>query len=273
MFRRTFKAILILHSIHLRVQIRLETETDLDYTEAMQYELHFVDTIDSTNNAVKALAQAGASEGFVLIADHQTAGRGRLGRSFYSPSGSGLYLSILLRPEGAIPPDSLTCLTAAAAAETALQFGVDCRIKWVNDLYRADRKVAGILTEGGLLTDGSYSYAVVGIGFNLCVPPKLPAELRDIVGGLFDEPVIEQQRHAFLKSFLSRFAAYYETLPEISFREAYCKRLNVFGRAVSFWHGGVQRTGIAEAIDPQFRLLVRSGEELVPLERGEVTFL
>ena len=119
MFRRTFKAILILHSIHLRVQIRLETETDLDYTEAMQYELHFVDTIDSTNNAVKALAQAGASEGFVLIADHQTAGRGRLGRSFYSPSGSGLYLSILLRPEGAIPPASLTCLTAAAAAETA----------------------------------------------------------------------------------------------------------------------------------------------------------
>ena len=164
-------------------------------------------------------------------------------------------------------------ISARQALLTALQFGVDCRIKWVNDLYRADRKVAGILTEGGLLTDGSYSYAVVGIGFNLCVPPKLPAELRDIVGGLFDEPVIEQQRHAFLKSFLSRFAAYYETLPEISFREAYCKRLNVFGRAVSFWHGGVQRTGIAEAIDPQFRLLVRSGEELVPLERGEVTFL
>ena len=242
---------------------------------ALPCELRVFDTIDSTNTYAKN-RYAGAAPGSLplcVAAGEQTAGRGRLGRSFYSPSGSGLYLSILLRPEGAIPPASLTCLTAAAAAETALQFGVDCRIKWVNDLYRADRIVAGILTEGGLLTDGSYSYAVVGIGFNLCVPPKLPAELRDIVGGLFDEPVIEQQRHAFLKSFLSRFAAYYETLPEISFREAYCKRLNVFGRAVSFWHGGVQRTGIAEAIDPQFRLLVRSGEELVPFERGEVTFL
>ena len=86
----------------------------MDYTEAMQYELHFVDTIDSTNNAVKALAQAGASEGFVLIADHQTAGRGRLGRSFYSPSGSGLYLSILLRPLRQPKPRFNSGLTAGS---------------------------------------------------------------------------------------------------------------------------------------------------------------
>ena len=129
--------------------------------------LHWYDTIDSTNNQAKALAGAGAPHGTVLIAGHQTGGRGRLGRSFSSPSGMGVYLSVILRPN--CPPDQLMHLTCAAAVAmcNAVEQAAGFRpgIKWTNDLVYENKKLGGILTElsaTGNMTD----YAIVGIGIN-----------------------------------------------------------------------------------------------------------
>ena len=245
----------------------------MPYNEAMQYDYRFVDSIDSTNTALKQLAHGGAAEGTVLTADAQTGGRGRLGRSFYSPPGSGLYTSLLLRPKLPVPPAALTCLAAVALAETVQAYGVDCRIKWVNDLYIGAKKAAGILVEGALRPDGSLQYAVVGVGVNLSVPADLPAELAPIVTGVFGAPLDRPTRDAFLHRLWDRFAVYYDRLPKISFWEPYSRLQNVFGKAVSFTDGGVPKQGVAEAIDRDFRLLVRTESGLVPLERGEVTFL
>ena len=127
--------------------------------------IHYYPTIDSTNTQAKHLAAQGAPHGTVLIAGHQTGGRGRLGRSFHSPEGLGIYLSVILRPN-CLAKDlmHLTCATAVAmcdAVEAAAAFRPG--IKWTNDLIWGKRKLGGILTELSLNPDGAVDYAVVGI--------------------------------------------------------------------------------------------------------------
>ncbi len=137
-------------------------------------------TIDSTNTALKRMAREGAPEGLVLIADTQTAGRGRLGRSFFSPHGSGLYFSILLRPE-TFDPGRLTTLAAVVTADAISSlFGLEVGIKWVNDLFFEGKKLCGILAEG--VGNG---LAVLGIGVNLC-RSAFPPELADIATSIED---------------------------------------------------------------------------------------
>lgn len=131
--------------------------------------LIWYDTIDSTNTRAKAMAAQGAPEGTVIIAGSQTGGRGRLGRSFHSPAGSGLYLSVILRP--ACPPAELMHLTciAAVAACNAVEAATGFRpcVKWINDLVAENRKLGGILTELSISSKtGLVDYAVIGIGIN-----------------------------------------------------------------------------------------------------------
>ncbi len=146
------------------------------------------DTIDSTNTHAKALAYAGAPHGTVLLANHQTGGRGRMGRSFHSPSGCGIYLSVILRPN--CPPADLMHLTCAAgcamcdAVEEAAAFRPG--IKWINDLVWDTKKLGGILAELSInAKTGLVDYAVVGIGIN-CTQKKedFPPEIREIATSL-----------------------------------------------------------------------------------------
>ena len=138
--------------------------------------------LDSTNNRLKVLASQGAPHGTVLIADRQTGGRGRMGRSFLSPPGVGIYMSILLRPKCA--PQKLMHLTCAVAAAMchAVERAVHLRpgIKWTNDLVWGKQKLAGILTEMGLNPAGDVGWAIVGIGVNCCQrADDFPPEIRD----------------------------------------------------------------------------------------------
>ena len=130
-------------------------------------DLHLLAQTDSTNTRLKELAQAGTPSGAAVIADRQTAGRGRLGRSFSSPAGVGLYLSYLLRPT--LPEGRLMTVPALAAVAGARAVrrvsGLDCGIKWPNDLVCAGRKVSGILTE--LVPTASGPAVVIGIGINV----------------------------------------------------------------------------------------------------------
>ena len=133
-----------------------------------QNHISWFDTIDSTNTRLKELARQGAPHGTVLIADRQTGGRGRLGRSFQSPGGMGVYMSVLLRY--AAPPEQmmhLTCAAAVAACQAVeAATGISPGIKWTNDLVHEKRKLAGILTE--LVSLPGETAAVIGIGINCC---------------------------------------------------------------------------------------------------------
>ena len=130
-------------------------------------------SVTSTNTILKEMAEQGAKEGTVIIAEEQTAGRGRTGKQFYSPKGTGIYISILLRPD--IPAEESLFLTTSAAVATAraIEDVSDKRalIKWVNDIYLEDKKACGILTEGAFNVEtGKLDYAIVGIGINVCIP-------------------------------------------------------------------------------------------------------
>ena len=144
-------------------------------SERLRGEARIFTQLDSTNTALRDLASRGAPEGTVLVADEQTAGRGRHGRAWSSPAGAGFYGSILLRPELA-PRDLqlLTFLAAVAVAETLAGLGVGAvEIKWPNDVLVRGRKICGILNEASFL-GGTIEWAIVGIGVNLrpeAIPP------------------------------------------------------------------------------------------------------
>ena len=147
-----------------------------------------LDTVESTNNLCKTLAAQGAPDGTVILADHQTGGRGRMGRSFFSPPGMGVYLSVILRPDTA--PQNLlhlTCAFAAAMCDAVERAcGLRPEIKWTNDLIHGGRKLSGILTELSIEAEsGRVQYAVLGIGVNCGQKPgDFPPEVADKAGSL-----------------------------------------------------------------------------------------
>ncbi|MEY2468143.1 MAG: BirA family transcriptional regulator [Actinomycetota bacterium] len=148
-----------------------------------RFDIHRFATIDSTNTWVMDQARDGASAGLVAVADVQTAGRGRLGRSWVAPPGGSLLMSLLLRPKD-LPFDRLHLATAAVAMAgadaIALIAEVTPSLKWPNDLLIGDRKLAGVLTEvDGQTSDGSLA-VVVGIGINCTWPDEIPVEIADV---------------------------------------------------------------------------------------------
>lgn len=232
-------------------------------------------TVESTNTLLREFAKKGAPEGLCLIADHQTAGRGRMGRSFHSPEATGLYLSVLLRPKSFLSPAALTCLAGVALWETVSSYGIDSALKWVNDLYVGNRKAAGILTEGSFRTDPLDNFAVIGFGVNLFEPiGGFPQELQTIAVSLFQTDYDASLRDAFAARLLEHLAKRYEKLPTIDFFDVYREHLNCLNRPVICTIEGAERRGISVDIDNDFRLLVRLEDgNIRALESGEIRFI
>ncbi len=229
----------------------------------------------STNRTVREAAKAGASEGLVVIAEKQTGGYGRYGRSFCSPDGTGLYMSVLLRPEGS--PETALLITTAAAVAVAEAIeeltGRRCGIKWVNDLILDGKKICGILTEGALKPlSSSLDYAILGIGINVTEPMGgFPAEIQGIAGSLLATSEADF-RNRLAAAVLRRFFGYYRCLTERSFFDAYRERLFFLGQPVRILRAGQEETeAIAFDIDRDFRLLVRYDDGRVEaISSGEI---
>ena len=139
-------------------------------TEKLGRKLDVFKTIDSTNNFAKSLAQLGAEHGTTVISEVQTQGKGRMGKNFYSPLGMGIYMSVIIRPKLSVEHSLLITSCAAVAVAEAIEkvSGIDCKIKWVNDIYAGNKKLCGILTEASVdVEQGGLEYAVVGIGLNV----------------------------------------------------------------------------------------------------------
>ena len=234
-------------------------------------------TIGSTNTALKAMAAEGAEAGLALVAAQQTAGRGRMGRSFYSPPGSGLYLSLLLRPElPAAQAVRLTACAAVAAAEAIESLsGAETAIKWVNDIQIGGRKVCGILTEAGLdCESGRMHYVVVGVGVNLRAPEGgFPPELRGIAGAAFEGREIPALRCRLAAGILDRLLDYSARPDDPALFEAYRSRSLVLGKKIDILTPGAAPVPAkALALGEDYSLLVRLEDgTLRRLSSGEVS--
>ena len=228
-----------------------------------QDSLLWFDTIDSTNTRAKELAIRGAPAGTVLIADHQTGGRGRRGRSFHSPAGTGIYMSVILRPNCA--PTELMHLTCAAAVATCdgaeAACGIRPGIKWTNDIVWGHRKIAGILTELGLSPRGCVDYAIIGIGINCCQEvTDFPEDIRSIAGSLHTvtgQTIDRAKVASALLDALWRMNEHLLTKKETTMAQ-YRSDCITLGKQVSVVSAdGSVRHGLALDIDGEGALLVR----------------
>ena len=232
----------------------------------------------STNDLAREAAARGEAEGLAVIADSQTAGRGQQGRSFVSPPGTGVYLSLLLRPK--LPAAEAVAVTGIAAVAAARAIGDmgggSAGIKWVNDLYLRGKKVCGILTEAAMdMESGGLDYAVVGIGVNLFSPPGgFPPALAGIAGAVFPGEPRDDERSRFIAALLDRFLPLYRALPDRGWLEEYRSRSILIGREVRFLREGAERRGLVLGVDDSARLLLRlpDGGELA-LSSGEVQLI
>ena len=232
-------------------------------------------TAPSTNALVREKANQGCPEGCVIIACEQTAGRGRYGRQFFSPAGTGVYLSLLLRPT-AYSPQQATCLTAAAAAAMCQAIeavtGQQPGIKWVNDIFLHGKKVCGILTEAAVgLETGALDYMVLGAGVNLYPPTGgFPEEIRPIAESVLVHNCPEA-KNRLVGEFLNCFWDFYTHPEHKAYLEDYRARSLAIGRNVTVLSAVRAVSAYAYGIDDDFRLLVRyENGETKALSYGEI---
>ena len=222
--------------------------------------VHYFETLDSTNTYAKKLAAEGAPHGTAIVANAQTAGRGRLGRSFHSPAGSGIYLSVILRPQ--CTPAQLMHLTCAVgvavcnAVEKALCFRPG--IKWINDLVVGNRKLGGILTELSVAATGVVDYAVVGIGIN-CNQVDFPEDIAHIACSAATVLGKTVDRQRLIDGLLQELEVMSDRLltHRSEIMEAYRAYCVTLGKAVKVIRGDTCRTGTALEVLEDGALLVR----------------
>lgn len=227
--------------------------------EGVISELHVFRITDSTNLQLKKLAASGAPEGTLVVSGEQTAGRGRLGRSFYSPSDSGIYMSLLLRPS-LHTSDAIRITTAAAAAvaETLEELtGRKTSVKWVNDIYIENRKVCGILTEASFNVEfGGFDYAVLGIGINVYEPAGgFPEEISGIAGAVLRDRAADM-RNRIIAGVTERFTDYYRNIDSSSYFESYRSRIMWIGKKINIISPAGNTAAVLKDIDSECRLIV-----------------
>lgn len=232
--------------------------------------------IDSTNTAAKKLASERVPDGTVIIADKQTEGRGRMGRSFESPSGTGIYMSLVLYPKFGLECAPLITSAAACAVAEAIDevCGCDVSIKWVNDLYLNGRKICGILTEASLgLEMKNLDHAVIGIGVNVrSVRNVFGEELGNIATSIEDETGVKADRNVLCGAMLNKLERYLGMVESREFLNEYRRRELLTGNTITANVGGNTLTGMAMDIDDNANLIIKLPDgKLKKLGSGEAS--
>ena len=241
--------------------------------EMEQTNIYVYDTIDSTNDEAKRQWKEHKKAPCLFVSDEQTGGRGRRGRSFYSPKGTGIYMSLLIQPEtGLEDAVHITTATAVVVAKVLQDYtDEEIGIKWVNDIYAGNKKVCGILTEAVIEPDATEKPAVVvGIGINLSTV-EFPEEIREIAGGL-----AVQDRDVDANELIARIAkgvlAFSENMQDCTYVEDYRKMSVVLGREIRYNEGDAFVTARAIDIDSEGGLMVELSDGSVKvLKTGEIT--
>lgn len=235
-----------------------------------------LDAVDSTNSRAMAMADEGAPHGTVVVAEEQTAGRGRFGRRWVSPPGRNIYVSLLLRPE--IPnarAPGLSLVAGVALADAVEGEGVPASLKWPNDLYLGERKAAGILVETATGSE-HVRHVVIGAGINVNLAEyEIPAELRGKATSMRIRGGRDYPRVAVLASFLDAFARRYREFLAGGFPAVHAdweRRDFLRGRRVLLRRAEGEAWGVARGVDADGALLFRpDGSDAVePVHSGEV---
>lgn len=238
-------------------------------------DIRVYEEVGSTNQVAKELANNGAPGGTVIIAEHQTAGRGRMGRSFYSPEARGIYLSAIFRLQDSVETSMLITSAAAVAVSRAVKSvtGLETQIKWVNDVYLEGKKLCGILTEASMnFESNTLDYLVVGIGINVSLC-DLPEELRPVVTCLEEHlPGMRISRSELIGALLDELKAVILDLRDKTFLREYRERSFILGSEINVISAAATERATAIDIDEQGRLLVRmaDGTERL-LNSGEIS--
>lgn len=236
----------------------------------------FLEETDSTNNVIRRMAEQGAPEGTLAVAEIQTAGKGRRGRSWSSPKGSGIWHSFLLRPDFAPEHASMLTLLAAMAVQKAVcdVTGLDGLIKWPNDIVVNGKKICGILTEMSTEED-TIRYVVVGIGINANTP-DFPEEIRATATSLALELGHPVRRALLINGIMCAFEEYYDiyrqTLDMSRLKEIYNQRLVNVEREVKVLAPRGDYTGVSHGINDEGELIVELADGTIrEVNSGEVS--
>jgi BirA family transcriptional regulator, biotin operon repressor / biotin---[acetyl-CoA-carboxylase] ligase len=235
------------------------------------------ESLPSTNNEVTRLALEGAEEGLAIVADEQTAGRGRLQRTWSSPKGAGLYFSILLRPTLAADRWPLITFVAALATSDALREAADVQtdIKWPNDLLAGERKICGILAEA--IETSMVRAVVVGIGINL-TNDAFPRELVTVATSVAHESGRQPERESILAALLRALARWYSLLLEHEGAEkivaAWSSRSSyASGKLVQVTNGDEVWRGVTRGVENDGALRLETIQGIQLIRAGDVTSL
>ncbi|MBE7032512.1 MAG: biotin--[acetyl-CoA-carboxylase] ligase [Ruminococcaceae bacterium] len=236
------------------------------------YNIIVLETVSSTNLYLKELSKDGAPHETVVIADNQTNGRGRPGREFFSPSGTGIYMSILIHPDKTELQPGLLTVAAGVAVCRALESVCSTipRIKWVNDIFVNGKKVCGVLAESLTNPLQGINSIIVGIGINVTTSSAdFPGELSNIAGSVFPE---NATRNEIIAKVLAEFKMIYNSFDAKSLIEEYKSYLFVLGKKISFNQNGKTFSGIASDINTEGNLIVKlENGETITLKSGEVS--
>lgn len=259
----------------------LSKETICKYINAdivKKLDIEVYKSIDSTNTRLKNMAVEGAKEWKILVSEEQTKGKGRMNRSFYSPSGTGVYMSILLRPDTNSKESLFITTMAAVAVADAIEnvMGINAGIKWVNDIYCNGKKVCGILTEAAMdLETGKLDYAVLGIGINIKTPEGgFPEEIKNTVTSLCDEKLeyVEDLRCKIVANVINNISEFYENLEKHFFMKTYREKSILIGKEVYILGDEKREMMMVEDVDDNAYLVVRHKDgKIERLFSGEVS--
>lgn len=231
-------------------------------------------TVNSTNDFARDLADAGEPEGTLVIADEQTAGRGRMARGWVAPARSSILMSLILRP--ALAPHQLAravmCLALGACDAVHMATGLDATLKWPNDILLNGKKCAGLLAEAKIVGD-QVEYIIAGLGINVnfaaASVPAIPSEattIADELGGpLAREPLV--------RAILTRSETYYDRMNAgENLRQEWAARLSTLHRQVRALTPWGEEVGVAEGVDDDGALVVRRADgSTIALLAGDVT--
>ena len=227
--------------------------------------------VGSTMDVAREAGRSGAPHGLVVLADEQTAGRGRFGRRWVAPPGVNLTFTILVRPDVSTL-ERLSMIAALGVGDgVAAAAGVRPVFKWPNDVQVHGRKLAGILIEAELAGE-SPSFALIGIGLNVNLDTSIVPEIAEIAVSLRDVLGCELAREDLLAAVLCSFERWYEQQPGAAVREAWAARLVTLGQPISVSFAGRVETGIAESVTDTGALCLRREDgSVMVLPAGEVT--
>lgn len=234
------------------------------------YDISLFDSLDSTNTYLRHLAENGAETNTVVIAGNQTNGRGRLGRSFFSPDGTGVYISVLLRPN--VAPEKAVLITTAAAVAVCRAIENTTKktpqIKWVNDIFSDNKKVCGILAESAF-ENGKIKYSVLGVGINVFCPQSgFPEHLKHIAGALCNT-YKEDLREQLIAEFLNELA---DLKNKDNIHDEYKKRCFVIGKNVTVVSGSEEYHATVQDIDQNCCLIIKKDDgKTAVLSSGEIS--